>query len=87
MGHNKVAVILLIGVVLSALMTIWVTHQTRLMVAEQGKLLQVQQKLENQYVHLRLEENTKSHKARIESVAEKFGLQPIQKEQEVILVR
>lgn len=87
MGHNKVAMLLLIGVLASSIATIWITHQTRLLVAEQGKLVQAQQKLENQYIHLRLEENAKSHKSRIEAVAEKFGLHPVDKTQEVILVK
>lgn len=87
MGNNKVALLLLVGVIMSALATIWVTHHTRLLIAEQGKLAQIAKKLENQYIHLRLEENTISHKSRIESVAEKFGLQPVQKEQEVILIK
>ncbi|MCT8564971.1 cell division protein FtsL [Glaesserella parasuis] len=85
-SHNKVALLLLIGIVISAVATIWITHQTRLLTAEQGKLLQVKQKLENQYVHLQLEENSKSQKFLVEAVAEKFGLQPVKKEQEIILV-
>ena len=85
-SHNKVALLLLIGVVISAVATIWITHQTRLLTAEQGKLVSVKQKLESQYTHLQLEENSKSQKLRIEAVAEKFGLQPIKKEQEIILV-
>ncbi|VEI47256.1 cell division protein [Actinobacillus equuli] len=35
-GHNKVALILLIATVLTAIGTIWITHQTRLLTAEQG---------------------------------------------------
>lgn len=85
-SHNKVALLLLVGAVISAVATIWITHQTRLLTAEQGKLLQVKQKLENQYVHLQLEENSKSQKFLVEAVAEKFGLQPVKKEQEIILV-
>ncbi len=85
-SHNKVALILLIGVVASAIATIWITHQTRLLTAEQGKLVQMHQKLESQYIHLQLEENSKSQKSRIEAIAEKFGLQPVKKEQEIILV-
>lgn len=85
-GHNKVALLLLIGVIISAIATIWITHQTRLLTAEQGKLMLANQKLENQYVHLQLEENSKSQKSRVEAVAEKFGLQPVKKEQEIILV-
>ncbi len=85
-SHNKVALILLIGVVASAIATIWITHQTRLLTAEQGKLVQMHQKLESQYIHLQLEENSKSQKSRIEAIAEKFGLQPVKREQEIILV-
>lgn len=85
-SHNKIALLLLLGVVISAIATIWITHQTRLLTAEQGKLAQTNQKLEHQYVHLQLEENSKSNKSRVEAVADKFGLQPVKKEQEVILV-
>ncbi|WP_373779139.1 cell division protein FtsL [Glaesserella sp.] len=85
-SHNKVALILLVGVIVSAIATIWLTHHTRLLTAEQGKLAQIHQKLESQYIHLQLEENSRSQKSRIEAVAEKFGLQPVQKSQEIILV-
>ncbi len=85
-SHNKVALLLLIGVVISAVATIWITHQTRLLIAEQGVLIYKHQKLESQYIHLQLEENSRSQKSRVEAVAEKFGLQPVKKEQEVILV-
>lgn len=83
--HNKVALLLLIGVIISALATIWITHETRQLIAEQGKLLQEIQKFDNQYVHLQLDENALSNKTRIEQVSEKFGLLPINKEQETIL--
>lgn len=86
-NHNKVAIILLVLVVLSALATVWITHQTRLLTAEQGKLTAANQKLENQYIHLQLEENSQSQKWRVEAVASKLQLQPVKKEQEVILVR
>ncbi|WGE86938.1 cell division protein FtsL [Actinobacillus equuli subsp. haemolyticus] len=85
-GHNKVALILLIATVLTAIGTIWITHQTRLLTAEQGKLVQQNRKLENQYIHLQPEENAKSQKSRVEAAAAGFGLQQIKKEQEVILV-
>lgn len=85
-GHNKVALILMIATVLTAIGTIWITHQTRLLTAEQGQLVQQNRKLENQYIHLQLEENAKSQKSRVEAAAASFGLQQIKKEQEVILV-
>lgn len=85
-AHNKVALLLLLGVIISAVATIWVTHQTRLLTTEKGKLEQINQKLEHQYVHLQLEENSKSQKSRVEAVADRLDLHPIKKEQEVILV-
>lgn len=85
--HNKVALMLLVGVIISALSTVWITHQTRLLTAEQGKLTAANQKLENHYIHLQLEENSQSQKWRVEAVAEKLQLQSVKKEQEVILVR
>ncbi|AKO44872.1 cell division protein FtsL [[Haemophilus] ducreyi] len=84
--HNKFALLLLFLIVLTAVGTVWVTHQTRLLTAEQGKLIQEQRKLENQYVNLQLEESAKSQKSRVEAAAASFGLQPIKKEQEIILV-
>lgn len=85
-GHNKLALLLLSLVIVSAVATVWITHQTRLLTAEQGKLEQVHRKLESQYIHLQLEENSQGRKSRIEAAAQSFGLQPIKKEQEVILV-
>ena len=85
-AHNKVALILIIAVVATAIGTIWITHQTRLLTAEQGKLVQAQRKLENQYIHLQLEENAKSQKSRVEAAAASFGLQSIKKSKKVILV-
>ncbi|AGI31780.1 TPA: cell division protein FtsL [Mannheimia haemolytica] len=85
-SHNKVALLLLIGVVISAVATIWITHQTRLSVSEQGQLIQANQKLESQYTNLQLEENSRSSRARVDAAAKSFGLQPIKKEQEIILV-
>lgn len=85
-SHNKVAIILLIGVIASAVATIWITHQTRLLIAEQGRLTRIAQQFDNKYVHLQLDENSLSNKTRIEGVSGKFGLQPVQKEQEEILV-
>lgn len=78
-SHNKVALLLLIGVVISAVATIWITHQTRLSVSEQGQLIQANQKLESQYTNLQLEENSRSSRARVDAAAKSFGLQPIKK--------
>ena len=36
-NHNKLPVLLLLGIVFTAIGTVWVTHQTRLLTAEQGQ--------------------------------------------------
>ena len=59
---------------------------TRLLTAEQGKLVKANRKLENQYIHLQLEENSASRENRISAFATKAELQSIKKEQEVILL-
>lgn len=85
-SHNKLAILLLIGTIISAVMTVWVTHKTRLLVSEQGQLIQANQKLEVQYTNLLLEENSQSKRTRVDAAAKSYGLQPIKKEQEIILV-
>lgn len=85
-SHNKVAVLLLIGVIISALLTIWITHQTRLHTSQQGVLLQQIQELDNEFLHLQVTENTLGYKKNIEDLSKQLGLQPLKKEQEVILV-
>ncbi|MDP8079142.1 cell division protein FtsL [Phocoenobacter skyensis] len=85
-NHNKLAIFLLILLTGTAISTVWLTHKTRLLIAEQELLVKQKHKLNDQYVHLQLEENSKTQKLRVEAAAKKFGLQSIQKEQEVIIV-
>ncbi|MGX2949438.1 cell division protein FtsL [Ursidibacter sp. B-7004-1] len=86
-SHNKIALLLLLLVIVSAVSIVWVTHKTRLLTAEQGKLIQANNKLQNQFVHLQLEEKSRSQRIQVEGVASKLGLQVVKKEQEIILVR
>ena len=72
--------------IVSALSTVWITHETRLLTITQDKLIRENTKLDNQYIHLELEENSLSEKNRIEAISVKFDLQPVKKEQEIILV-
>lgn len=85
-SHNKVALLLLLGVIISAVMTVWITHETRLKTSEQGILLQKIQELDNDFLHLQVTENTLGYKKNIEDLSKALGLQPLKKEQEVILV-
>lgn len=86
-NRNKLAIALLVLVLASAMCTVWITHQTRLVTAQHSQLLQDNQKLNSQYTHLQLEENSISQKSRLEAVADKLKLQHIQKEQEMIILR
>ncbi|MGX2968954.1 cell division protein FtsL [Ursidibacter sp. B-7004-1] len=83
-SHNKIALLLLLLVIVSAVSTVWVTHKTRILTAEQSKLIQANYKLQNQFYHLRLEETSSNKK---DEDVYKLGLQEIKKEQEIILVR
>ena len=83
--HNKVSFILLISVIVTAVATVWVTHQTRLLTSEQSQILQANRKLNTSYINLELEEGSLSNILRVEAVAGKLGLQSIKAEQEVIL--
>lgn len=78
-SHNKVALFLLFGVIISAVATIWITHQTRLLTAEQGKLVSVKQKLESQYTHLQLEEKLEKPKITYRSGGREIWLATHQK--------
>ncbi len=86
LNHNKLALLLFCLVIGSAVATIWITHQTRLLTIEQDKLADQNQHLESQYIHLQLEEHSLSTKKKVEKKAGDLQLHPINKEQEVILL-
>lgn len=86
-SHNKVALSLLLCVVVSSVMTVWVTHQTRTLTAQESHYDLQNEKLRDQYINLQLEENSRSKKSIIEAAAEKWELRAIEKNQEIILMR
>ncbi|MGQ0285746.1 cell division protein FtsL [Pasteurellaceae bacterium 22721_9_1] len=83
---NKVVIALLLAIVLTALGTIWVTYQTRVLVSEKGALVFEKQALENEYVNLRLEETTLSDNRYIETMATNIGMKRIDPVQEVVIL-
>lgn len=85
-ANNKVLLLLLFLVLLSALSTIWITHHTRLLITEKGNLVIQQQALDNEFVNLTLEENTYSHNVIIEKKANALGMQTVKPEQEVLIL-
>ena len=83
---NKLVILLLVFIVLSALGTIWITHQTRGVVAEKGQLVLEHQALENEYLNLKLEEATQSDNTAIEAKARQLGMKRVDSEQEEVLI-
>lgn len=83
---NKTLIALLFLIVMTALGTIWITHQTRILVAENGQLVLEHQALENEYLNLKLEEATQSDNTRIEAIARQLGMKRVEPEQEVLIL-
>ena len=83
---NKLVLILLFAITASALGTVWITHQTRGLVAEKGELVLQHQALENEFLTLKLEEATLSDNTRIEAIAKQLGMQRATSEQEVVIL-
>ena len=83
---NKLVLILLLAITVSALGTVWITHKTRGLVAEKGDLVLQHQALENEFLNLKLEEATLSDNTRIEAIAKQLGMQRATPEQEVVIL-
>ena len=83
-SSNKLIVVLLLLILASAMGTIWMTHQTRGLISENGQLVLQHQALENEY--LQLQEATESDNTRVESIAiGTLKMQRVQSEQEVVI--
>lgn len=85
-AYNKILILLTFLLSLTALSTIWITHQTRLLIAEKSHLLIQQQALNNEFINLTLEENTYSHNVIIEKKAHALGMHNIKPEQQVLIL-
>lgn len=83
---NKLILLLLLAISITAFATVWITHQTRALVSEKGDLILQQQALENEYLNLKLEETAQGNNTRIEAIARRLGMHPVQNDQEVIIV-
>jgi cell division protein ftsL len=84
---NKLMAVLLILILLSAFGTIWMTHQTRGLISENGQLVVQHQALENEYRNLQLQEATESDNTRVESIAiGTLNMKRVEPEQEVVIV-
>ena len=84
-SSNKLIVVLLLLILASAMGTIWMTHQTRGLISENGQLVLQHQALENEYRNLQLQA-TESDNTRVESIAiGTLKMQRVQSEQEVVI--
>ncbi|QLB13369.1 cell division protein FtsL [Bisgaardia hudsonensis] len=84
---NKLLIVLVLAVFCSAIGTIWMTYQTRLLVIEKENLLLQRQAIQNEFRNLQLEEVTLTDNTRIEAIAKfKLNMEKIQPEKEVILI-
>lgn len=68
-SSNKLVVLLLAAIVCSAMSTIWITHQTRRLISENGQLILQRQALENEFRNLQVQEATEGDSTRVESIA------------------
>ena len=85
-SSNKLIVVLLLLILASAMGTIWMKHQTRGLISENGQLVLQHQALENEYRNLQLQEATESDNTRVESIAiGTLKMQRVQSEQEVVI--
>lgn len=86
-SSNKLIVVLLVLILLSAFGTIWITHQTRGLISENGQLILQHQALENEYRNLQLQEATESDNTRVESIAiGTLKMKRVEPDQEVVIV-
>ncbi|HHF3760970.1 TPA: cell division protein FtsL [Haemophilus influenzae] len=83
-SSNKLVVLLLIGILVSAMGTIWITHKTRQLISENGMLILQRQALENEYRNLQVQEATEGDSMRVESIAiSTLKMKVVSSEQEV----
>ena len=68
-SSNKLVVLLLVAILISSMSVIWVTHQTRRLISENGQLVLQRQALESEYRNLQVQEATEGDSTRGESIA------------------
>ena len=68
-SSNKLIVLLLVAILISSMSVIWITHQTRRLISENGQLVLQRQALESEYRNLQVQEATEGDSTRVESIA------------------
>ena len=83
-SSTTLIVFLLISILVSAMSVIWVTHQTRRLISENGQLVLQRQALESEYRNLQVQEATEGDSTRVESIAvDNLKMKTLSPEQEV----
>lgn len=86
-SSNKLLMVLISLLVVTALGTVWITHQSRGLIAQRSELVLQHQALENEFLNLKLEEATQSDNTRVETIAtRKLQMKAIDSEQEVLIL-
>ncbi|CAJ0991241.1 cell division protein FtsL [Pantoea sp. Nvir] len=86
--YGKIPVILLIVVLVSAVIVVTITHETRLLTAQYERLILECDALDIEWRNLILEENALGNHSWVEHFAtEKLQLQPVDPSQENILIQ
>ncbi|QPB42156.1 cell division protein FtsL [Rodentibacter haemolyticus] len=86
-SSNKLVTLLLLLILISAMATIWVTHQTRGLISENGQLVLQYQALQDEYRNLQLQEATEGDSTRVESIAiGTLKMKRIDSDQEVVIL-
>ena len=79
--------LLLVAILISSMSVIWVTHQTRRLISENGQLVLQRQALESEYRNLQVQEATEGDSTRVESIAVgTLKMKALSPEQEVELL-
>lgn len=82
----KFFLLLMLLTFFTGLATVWITHQTRLLIVEKGKLAFQVQTLDHELIHLTLEETTLMDKKRISRIVNhSLNMQAVTRSQEVLI--
>ncbi|AWX14517.1 cell division protein FtsL [Mergibacter septicus] len=82
---NKLLIFLVLSVLATAMATVWITYQTRLLVEEKSELTIEYSLLKNEQLNLSLEEQTLSDNLRVEPLAQQLGMKVISNSSEVVI--
>ena len=86
-SSNKLIALLLVLILISAMGTIWITHQTRSLISTNGELVLQHQALQDEYRNLQLQEATEGDSTRVESIAIRtLKMKRVEGDQEVVIL-